>query len=220
VQESKTIIAVVTCHARQYPKHDQGGHKDGESRAKAVRDTWLKDAAGKIEVKFFYGRGAERTPEPDEVFLDVDDSYYGLPEKVRAIFQYCTENGYDEVTKVDDDVFVRVDRLLGSPLTTDYRGFEIESDIKYASGTCYQLSRRAMEIVARSPIPAGEWREDRHVGRVLLDHGIQVTHDPRFLCCSCDVCVARYDKDSLISIHLPHPGQLETYHVDQHGNPG
>jgi hypothetical protein len=213
----RRLIAVVTCHARRYPQHDQGGHPDGESRDYLIRDTWFKlweeKYSGEIDLKFFYGwppaSGGYFPASVDKkhrVILDAPDDYYGLPEKVRKTYNWALRAGYDEITKVDDDVFLYVDRLLANPSSVDYRGFEIESDIKYASGTCYQLSRRAMEMVARAPIPEGEWREDRWTGRVLLDNGIPVVHDPRFLCCNCDVCRGKY-KDS-ISIHTTHPRQL------------
>lgn len=203
---SRRLIAVCTCHQRVYPKHDQAGHRDGESRAKAVRDTWLKNCAGKIEVKFFYGRRLDLLPADDEVFLNCRDDYYGLPEKVRAICRWCTENGYGSVTKIDDDVWLNVPRFIANLPANDYVGYAIESDITYASGTCYSLSKQAMELVARAEIPEGEWREDRHVGRVLLDNGIQLVHDPRYLCCSCEVCTQKY-KDP-ISIHTTSPSQL------------
>ena len=213
----RRILAVCTCHQRTYPKQDQAGHKNGDSRADIVRATWYKNwerFGDQIDLMFFYGRG-DRQPAPNEIFLDVADDYYSLPAKVREICRWCTDNGYSEVTKVDDDVFVYVDRLLASTSNDDYRGFEIESDIKYASGTCYQLSRRAMKLVVDAEIPEGEWREDRHVGRVLLDSGIQLVNDERFLCCNCPICTTKY-KDS-ISIHTTQSGQLyelmETSHV-------
>lgn len=205
----RKLIAVVTCNALSYPAHDQGGHKDGEGRSDTVRKTWYLDwitrYADQVDLKFFFGR-SDRTPLEHEIMLDCGDDYYSLPHKVRRICEYAVKAGYDETTKVDDDVALRIGRLLANPSGVDYRGFEIESDIKYASGTCYQLSRRAMEIVARAPIPEDEWREDRHVGRTLLDNGIKVSHEERFLCCNCAACIVKY-KDS-ISIHTTHPSQI------------
>lgn len=207
----RQLIAVVTCDKLVYPQHDQGGHKNGVGRSNSVRETWYKNwlcrCADQIDLLFFFGR-CNRKPQEHEIALDCGDDYYSLPEKVRKTYNWANQAGYDQVTKVDDDVFLYVDHLLANPLESDYRGFEIESDIKYASGTCYQLSRRAMGLVACSPIPEGEWREDRHVGRVLLDNDIRIVNDERFLNCNCESCLKKYDKDSLISIHTTRPEQM------------
>lgn len=215
---SRKLIAVVTCDQRKYPAHNQGGHKDGEGRSDAIRATWYKTwlarYAGEIDLKFFFGR-CERIPQENEIILDAGDDYYSLPDKVWKTYNWAYRAGYDEATKVDDDVFVFLDRLLGSPLTTDYRGYEIESDIKYASGTCYQLSRRALEMVTRASIPEGEWREDRHVGRVLLDKGIKLVHDQRFHCCHCEACKDSFPISKRITSHTASPEEMyalmETY---------
>ena len=208
----RQLIAVVTCHQRTYPKNDlAGGHKNGESRIDVVRATWYKNwflrYADKIDVMFFLGRG-ERSPEGYEIHLDCDDSYYGLPEKVRQVYNWCYRAGYDQVIKVDDDVFLYVGRLLANPSDVDYRGFAIESEIRYASGTCYQLSRRAMKFVADAEIPQGEWREDRHVGQVLLNNGIKLTDEPRFHCCHCDACNETMPQSERISSHTSDPRQM------------
>ena len=197
-----------------YPKHDQVGHKDGESRVRAIRDTWYRDFhkyRDQIDLKFFYGWGADRDPLPDEVFLDAPDYYHGLPAKVQKIFQYCTDSGYTDILKLDDDVYLWVSRLLENFEPTDYRGYLCEADIKYASGTAYWVSAKAARIVAESPLD-GDWAEDKFVGRTLARNGIKLVNDERYLCCSCDACLQRYDKDSLISIHTTHPSQMEIYH--------
>jgi hypothetical protein len=165
-------------------------------------------------LKFFLGRG-ERSPQENEIHLDCDDSYYGLPEKVRKTYNWVSRAGYDQVIKVDDDVFLYVDRLLAASTSDDYRGFAIESDIRYASGTCYQLSNRAMKLVGNAEVPQGEWREDRHVGQVLLNNGIKLADEPRFHCCHCDACEETMPQSDRISSHTSDPRQMyrlmETY---------
>lgn len=213
----KKIIACISCHALRYPKHDQGGgHHNGESRVQAVKDTWAKTWAEKysqeIDLKFFFGRWpteATRLPEDNEIFLDCGDDYYSLPEKVKAVFKWCLDNGYESVLKVDDDVWIHFDRLLAdldSP--ADYRGYETEIDIKFASGTAYWLSRRAMELVARAELDPKEWREDHFVGQTLFKHGINVLHDPRYHCCHCDHCLGEVPEDSRITSHTVDPQRL------------
>lgn len=212
------IICVTCCHQYVYPKHDEGGgHKSGSHvlRAQAARDTWYKIAQqyrDRLEVKFFYGRWpseATRAPLPDEVFLDCPDDYYSLPQKVQAMFQWVLENGNPKALKVDDDVAIYIPRLLpdlDSP--ADYRGYEIEMDIKFASGTAYWLSRLAMELVAREEIDPKEWREDHFVGQTLFKHGIKVIHDPRYHCCHCPHCQQEVPEDSRITSHTVDPKKL------------
>jgi hypothetical protein len=209
---SKRLIAVVTCHQRVYPQNDlAGGHKNGESRIDVVRATWFRHwlclYADRVDLKFFLGRG-DRSPRDHEIYLDCDDSYYGLPEKVRKTYNWCYRAGYDQVIKVDDDVFVYLDRLLANLTDDSYRGYAIESDMKYASGTCYQLDRRAMKLVADAEIPQGEWREDRHVGTVLARNGIQLVHEERFHCCHCEHCKTLVPESQRISSHTADPREM------------
>jgi len=213
------IIACISCHALRYPKHDQGGgHHNGESRIQAVKDTWYKNwqkVSDQIDLKFFYGRWPEestRLPEDNEVFLDCRDDYYGLPEKVKAVFKWCTENGYDHICKVDDDVFVHLDRLLANFEPVDYRGYECEGPTgKYASGTAYWISSRAAKLVAEAELDPKWWAEDATVGLILARNNISLVNDERYLCCSCEVCLKKYSQDSIISIHTTRPEQMYSF---------
>ena len=45
------------------------------------RNTWLAQWGGKIAYKFVLGRDAVQKYD-DEIVLPVDDTYYGLPEKI------------------------------------------------------------------------------------------------------------------------------------------
>lgn len=162
----KLLIAVVTCEK----------FKD---RADAQRQTWVPLVRG-MDVRFFLGK-QERTPQPDEVFLDAPDDYHSLPLKVQRMFQWALANGYTKVLKADDDTYIYPDRLLPSIPPQDYAGFINATPPKpWCSGFAYWLSERAMRIVAEATIPEGEWAEDRFVGGVLFDHGIRPNYDPRY----------------------------------------
>ena len=199
-----------------YPKHDLGGgHHNGESRVQAVKDTWYRNwqkVSDQIDLKFFYGRWpteATRKPEDNEVFLDCRDDYYGLPEKVQAIFKWCLDNDYEAALKVDDDVWIHIPRLLSDlDSSSDYRGHEIEMDIPFASGTAYWLSRRAMEAVAQAEIDPKEWREDHHVGSVLARKDIFVTNDERYHSCHCSHCMTLVPESQRITSHTVDPRRL------------
>lgn len=214
---SKKLLAVMTCRKMLYGKQDTGAahHNGPNSRIQAIIDTWYEDwlclYGDRIDLKFFVGRGEEHVDLPHLIELDCGDDYRSLPEKVKKTCDFAYRSGYSELAKIDDDVFVWIGRLFADATFADYRGFEVEADYKYASGTFYWLSRRAMKLVADAPWSPEQHAEDRWVGKIMLDNGIPLIHDHRFLCCSCDACLGRYDKDSLISIHTTSPKQMYSF---------
>jgi glycosyltransferase involved in cell wall biosynthesis len=167
LQLPKFLIAIVACH------------KNADKVA-AQRRTWLKSTYG-VDYKIFYGEGATREPEADEVFLDVKDDYVSLPSKMKAIYQWVLDNGYEFVCKVDDDVFVEVPRLVTAGWQKhDYTGRANHAgNPPWASGACYWLSKRAMQIIADAPLTS-DTAEDRWVGSTLYQHGIHVNNDLRY----------------------------------------
>jgi hypothetical protein len=163
----KTLIAVTSCHRLA-------------ARRWGVRVTWVKDVQG-ADVKFFLGHAAGYTPLDDEVMLDVPDEHKGFTLKVQAVRKYAAENGYDYLWKVDDDVYVRPERLL--PLSdADYIGDEKRSLLgPHCGGYCYGLSRRAFTHLLRfDPGPAGigTEQEDRWSGPLLIAAGYQPQSTP------------------------------------------
>jgi glycosyltransferase involved in cell wall biosynthesis len=163
----KFVVAVVACHKNQ-------------KKIEELRKTWLQSMY-KMDYKIFYGRGATREPLSDEVFLDVDDGYLGLPEKVKAIYQWVLDNGYDYVCKVDDDTYVEVPRLVTAGWQQhDYTGREnCGGNPSWASGGAYWLSKRAMQLVSESRLTS-DTAEDRWVATILHKQGINVYNDLRY----------------------------------------
>jgi len=163
----KFIVAVVACHKYQH-------------RVDEIRKTWLKSMY-KVDYKIFYGNGATREPLEDEVFLDVDDGYLGLPAKMKAIYQWVLDNGYEYVCKVDDDTYVEVPRLVQAGWQQhDYTGRENRGgNPSWASGAAYWLSKRAMQIVAAAPLTS-DTAEDRWCSHALHKQGINVHNDLRY----------------------------------------
>src|ERR1700746_293306 len=130
----RVLIAVLTCHRFR-------------SRADAVRVTWGKNLAG-ADLRFFLGAGG-KAERPDEIILNVDDSYRGLPQKLVAVCQWARTEGYDFIYKSDDDAYVVPERLLASGFEHfDYlgrlRGPSGNYPAPYCSGFGYWLSRRAV----------------------------------------------------------------------------
>jgi hypothetical protein len=182
----KVLIAIPACHRYEYGKLDSGIKRQTDDRIAAQRATWLKDApafATYVDYRFFYGRGAERAPESDEIFLDCPDDYPSLPHKMQAIYRWALARGYDYVYKCDDDTFVYLDRLLASGFEQfDYCGYISHEDKRgtyISGGPGYWLSKRALECLAAADVD--HWAEDLWTGRVLGKNGISRHRDPRYL---------------------------------------
>lgn len=174
----KILIAIVTCHRYR-------------ERAKAQRDTWIPDVAPaalatghNVDVRFFLGRPDKpHTLQADEVQVDADDGYLGLPEKTREVYRWALAQGYDFVFKADDDSYVVPSRLLTSGFEQhDYsgrlRGPSGRYPAPYASGFGYWVSARAIRILAEASIDGTlpnerHQAEDRWVGNTLQSAGIE-----------------------------------------------
>lgn len=179
---NKLIIAVKSCQRDL----ERGDHV-------AIRRTWGADAkAAGIDVRFFVGsKNLSQIPfRPlgDEVGLDCDDTYKGLPFKTRAICQWARGKLLSHIFLCDTDTYVYVKYLLTSgfekydfmgqmlhPLnkpfpyrTIDLDGAPEVHDPCYtwaSGGLGYFLSRRAAVDVSES-FP-NSWAEDLYVGQVM-----------------------------------------------------
>ena len=194
-ESPKVLIAIPACHSTDYGRYAAGVggvprdiHINGDSRASricAVRETWWRDLANHPNVtgKFFFGRGEDRQPLPDEVFLDVADDYVSLPHKVQGIVRWALERDFDFLFKCDDDTFVWVDRLLSG-------GFEHFDHYGWGTGGIgggllggpgYFLSKRSMQAVAEAPKPT-RWDEDGFTAITVCRAGMKSKIDERFVC--------------------------------------
>ena len=157
----KTLIAIAGCHAYK-------------SKADAQRATWVQDVQG-ADVRFFAG-GKRANKQPDEVFLDCPDDYEHRLEKVRAIFDWTLTQGYDYLWKVDDDVYLRPERLLAlEPHHSQghLMAHKTLHGVFTQLGACGGFSRRAMKLVLAEPIPPCNHRfEDVFVTLTLISKGI------------------------------------------------
>jgi hypothetical protein len=199
----KILFAVVTCHCRTYAAEaTHSTHISGENQnVEWVRKTWLPDAIGKVDVRMFFGGRMDLNSVWPGIYLNCGDDYYSLVPKVRAMIRWARDAGYDYLLKLDDDVYVDVDKTLANFLPVDYRGNmregqvkrfgeEPELTVKYACGPAYWLSRRAMEVIINSPEPATPY-EDRATGYVLAQAGIPLTESTELMTCLCKDCLAK-----------------------------
>jgi hypothetical protein len=220
----RVLIALKVCH-RYVPMLGRGWDWTNRDKHKSVlvdaqiaacRETWVKDFAAypNVDVRFFYGRGGNRVPLPDEIFLECDDSYKGLPYKTKAICSWVTEHNYDHTLFVDDDTYVWVHNLMASQFEEyDYVG-SVNDTIPakpYATGLGYWLSARAAKLVAHS-WPNNQL-EDHWVGSVLRNAGITPKHDGRYVSIDSKfVGVAAMPRNpEFIAVHPCSPDMLRAY---------
>lgn len=168
----RRLIAVMTCHGKAY-----------RAKADAQRATWASDSRVRdfADVKFFLGRPPDgREPERDEVFVDVPDDYSGIPAKVQEICYHAVVNGYGQVAKLDDDVYVVPSRLATLPLKGDYvgrfRGPVNCYPAHFACGFTYWLSANAAQFVSVQ-LWNRDWMDERFVANALALQGIGGRHD-------------------------------------------
>jgi hypothetical protein len=157
----RILIAVVGCRARL-------------NQIQAQRSSWGKDCRD-FDLKFFTGKSDGLLPLPDEVFLDVDDSYTGLAAKVQAVCRWASCK-YDWVLKTDDDSIVFPKRIKlphGS-----YAGWVQEpATDNWCSGLSYWLAKQTMEAVASAELTK-QSSEDRWVGSVMKSKGVPALSYP------------------------------------------
>src|SRR5882762_8403414 len=141
----KTLISVVSAHHRTQWRD-------------AIRDTWLpRVPVDKADVRFFMGRG--RTDNSDEVVLNCDDSYMGLPEKVREIARWALNNEYDYMLKCDDDTIIRPEELLACGYENHPYSGKINRHLDGFTvpvGFNWWISKECMNIIMNAELPPGD----------------------------------------------------------------
>jgi hypothetical protein len=167
-RDMRPLIAVISCHKNMMA-------------TAAQRVTW---ADPKYPIKFFYGSGSKRAPLPDEVFLDVPDTYVGLPYKVQAVMQWAKEHGFTEVFKCDDDVYLSPERLLKAGFENhQYVGMYIDrksEQYPYGymhGGAGYWLGCKAIDAVVSATVDRPS--EDGWVANKVFEKGIAGYHSSR-----------------------------------------
>jgi hypothetical protein len=158
----KILIAIPTCHRNV-------------AKTWACRTTWVKDVQG-ADVKFFLSHLDGYAQLADEILLPCPDDYYnGLRIKVAQVRLWALHHGYDYLWKVDDDCYLRPERLL--PLSgPDYFGEWRRSAFgSYANGFCYGMSKQAMLLAKPEHAPFADWQEDRGLGESLMRVGVEMT---------------------------------------------
>lgn len=153
----KTLIGIAGCH-------------EYRARADAQRMTWMKDVGSLADVRFFLGTPHSGKQSADEIWLECPDNYVERKQKVIAIIRWALEKDYDYLWKVDDDVYLRPDRLL-SLEHYDYCG-AIVGDDRVFSGAIYGLSRDSMNKLLTSDTADWQRYEDIWVWHRLSEFSV------------------------------------------------
>ena len=144
----------------------------------AIRKTYLKEWGHLVPHTFIYDRTG-RALQCDEIAVPSPVGFMNGAFKTRDAIRWALYHDHDYAFIVPTDCYVIVPRLLDSGYERhDYTGYQVPDEGHIGGGSGYWLSKRAMEIVARSE-PELDY-EDRWVGKVLRENGITLVHDPRY----------------------------------------
>ena len=159
----RVLLALQTCDLPKY-----------HARLAACLDTWAKELPSGYDLKICTG-----------ATLGVRDDYSALCAKSHATVRYALEHGYDHLLSVDDDSYLRTDRLAIP--AADYAGW-VTDDLPaqwyapFCQGGAYWLSRRAMEAIAEvSYGPSFGSACDGWFGTILRLRGIAPMHLPDYV---------------------------------------
>ncbi len=155
--------------------------KSGSERREACQSTWSKTKFDNIEILFLIGDESVSTPvqRDDILYLPCRDDYESLVQKVRWFTRWaCDNRDFEYILKCDDDTFVVIDRLLMTPWSGDFIGYDMGD---FASGGAgYLLSPHAAKIVSESIGDSDIGAEDVKVAASLKEAGIHLIHDEGF----------------------------------------
>jgi hypothetical protein len=139
----RLLIAITSCHK----------HREWQF---AQRQTWVRDIPHGVSYRFFLGNPIVQDALEDEVFLDAPDDYSLIPVKMKGIFQWALDQGFNFAFKVDIDTLVNVQNLLDSGFDKhDYVGGLYSQGVAtpFASGgSGFMLSEKAMRLVVEEPV--------------------------------------------------------------------
>lgn len=144
----------------------------------ACRETWLSTLPPGVDYRFFVGSNEDLPDEPDVVNLPgVSDTYIGLPEKMMAAIEWAHKNlQWEHLGKVDDDTYLRVDRLL--PLLTPEVHLlgRSRAGVRCPGGAGYFMSRvSASELLTHKEEVPPEGDEDGLITKKLVSLGYTIT---------------------------------------------
>jgi hypothetical protein len=145
---------------------------------------------------------------PDELLLNCDDGYLGLPWKTTESLKWAMDEGYDFVVRGFVDTYLFPQLMDKSDVWKyDAAGWAFaccscpaHPDVIHSAplgGAAYTTSRKASQAIIDEPIR--HWGEDTHAGFALHNANIPLIHDERFIW---DYGTPAYWNRSKFSIHM------------------
>ncbi len=146
-------------------------------RANRCYKTWRRTLP--VGWDFFYGIGEN---------LGVPEGMWNLGFKTQALCRLAGHGGYEWLLLVDDDTFLRTDRLLLPPNGADYAGLVMPAahgePWEYCAGGAYWLGPRAWKAIVGARMDSA--LEDHWVGGVLTRADILPTSMPGYCVWPCE----------------------------------
>lgn len=181
----------------------------------ACRETWLSHLPPDVDYRFFVGSDEALPDEPDVVNLPgVSDTYIALPTKMMAAIEWAHKNlQWEHLGKVDDDTYLRVDRLLPL-LTPDVHLLgRSRGGRRCPGGAGYFMSRVAVsELLEHKEEVPPEGDEDGLITKKLVALGYTIT-DCYLLKQSRNEGVPENDNDLISGHQLKTPELLHACHA-------
>lgn len=215
----RLLLAVMTCHRYNYQlgplTQDWLSLRNQRclsqpSRIASQRATFLASLPAGMDYKIFYGRGGDRDPLPDEVFLECGDSYKDNPEKMWRIARYAIALGYEFLIRIDDDTFIYPERLLELPWQDNHYSGAPRDD--FHPGGCLILSSYATRLISSHLNRARSHADDLEIGRIMRDAGVEMNGLPEIyhgMGEDYNVIPAKLPVEKLASLHSCQPKVME-----------
>lgn len=208
------------------------------SRGMAINDTWGHQLGSNI--LFFSSEHTQSPPNLPVVSLPGTDDTYPPQKKVYRMLKYMYDhfiNNYNWFMRADDDLYVRVDRLIeflnsldpstdlyiGQPgigKADDWDRSQLYPDEHYCMGGPGVIMSRSLLVKLGPHLDeclnnvVVSWNEDLEVGRCIMRRlGVQCTWNYQVGVC---VCVCRFEMLLALTIaKLPPPYQM---YMNSHGS--
>jgi hypothetical protein len=201
---NKVLIAIPTAPVLNYREHEKAWKRtewdeanrrwdppkgrlngDNSPRNQAVRDTWWRHIPPDMVGRFFVGRTG--TLDSDTVQLDCADTYLDLIDKIRGVFGWALDKGFDRILKCDDDTFIFPAMFDFLRTVTDEVTscvWNVGGAMGYMSGgTGYVFGRKAMKAALEAPresFPQCKHLEDHWMSEAIFAAGIRPVHSLGF----------------------------------------
>ena len=173
----KAIILVLAAEG-----HTTSGYKSYDEIIKAIKETWATKTGDDILVLYYYGRQGEPVHlEGNNLICGYKECIGNIGLKTIQAFNFVNANyDYDYIVRCCAGSYINVDNLKkhlkDKPRTGFCSGIEgMYRGIQYVSGSCYILSRDAVDVVTKN---ASNWNhthpDDVAIGQLLVNNGFKL----------------------------------------------